>query len=190
MNIPKRTIQPATEPVTLSEVKSHLRVDISDDDTYLQTLIAAARTTCEDRCQRTLITTTWQYTLDEFPEAIPLPYPPIIGVTQLQYRRASDGVLVVLNSTEYKVDNVSQPGWVVPAYGKAWPDTYDEINTVIVTYTAGYGSASDVPAPIKHWILLAIGDMYDNGRGLSSDKATVPMQFADSLLDVYRFPGL
>jgi uncharacterized phiE125 gp8 family phage protein len=79
----------------------------------------------------------------------------------------------------------------VPAFGKQFPATRDEINSVIVTYTAGYGAtAADVPAPLKQWILLAIGDMYDQSRSLSSERAMVPGKFVDSLLDPYRFFGL
>jgi uncharacterized phiE125 gp8 family phage protein len=191
MNFPQRTVQPAIEPVTLSEAKTHLRVDGNDEDAYIASLITVARTAAEDRTGRTLITSTWRYTIDEFPDAIPLANPPIISIVSLQYKRDSDGVIVTLDSQDYLLDNVNQPGWVVPAFGKQWPATRDEINSVIVNYTAGYGSsAASVPAPLKQWILLAIGDMYDQSRSLSSERAMVPSKFVDSLLDPYRFFAL
>jgi hypothetical protein len=59
-----------------------------------------------------------------------------------------------------------------------------------ITYTAGYGpAAADVPAPIKSWLLLAIGDMYAN-RQRSAERPQVPQGFADSLLDPYRIYAL
>ena len=49
------TVEPATEPITLVEAKAHLRVDFSDEDTYIDTLIVAARRYCEAYCNRVFI---------------------------------------------------------------------------------------------------------------------------------------
>lgn len=190
MDAPKRIVQPSVEPVTLAKVKEHLRIDQNVEDTYLTSLITAARVAAENRTQRTLIQTTWRYTLDSFPDAVPLPNPPIIGVTTLQYKD-TNGALLTLDPQDYIVDTAREPGWIVPAYGKQFPQTYDEINSVIVTYTAGYGTtAAEVPEPIKQWILLAIGDMYDMSRSLSSEKNLQPSPFVDSLLHPYMFFSL
>jgi len=187
MDAPKRVVQPSIEPVTVSEAKTHLRIDNNVEDAYIASLISVARITAENRTQRTFITTTWSYTLDSFPDAIPLPNPPIIDAVSLQYISV-DNVLVTLSSQDYVVDNVREPGWIVPKYGKQFPPTYDEINSVIATYRAGYGSlATDVPAPIRHWILLAVGDLYDQSRSLSSEKNIIPSNFVNSLLDPYSF---
>ena len=59
----------AVEPLTLAEAKRHLRVDDDDADTNadIASDIATARMDAEHRLQRSLITTVWQYTADEFP---------------------------------------------------------------------------------------------------------------------------
>lgn len=185
----KRLTNPATEPVSLAEAKRHLRVDSNDDDDYITSLISVARTAAEDRTERTLITTTWKLTIDAFPSAIILPMPRIQAVSTVIYNSTAN-VPTALASTDWFLDAESEPGWLVPAVDKAWPQTLG-INAVTVTYTAGYGSsAADVPMPIKQWILLAVGDLYDQYRALSSDKPAVPQHFADALLDPYRFFGV
>ena len=61
---------------------------------------------------------------------------------------------------------------------------------MVVTYTAGYGAAAaDVPAPLKQWMLLAIGDMYEM-RNASGDKPAVKHDFVDHLLNPYRLLGI
>ena len=184
-----RISTPALEPVSLIEAKRHLRVSVTEDDDYITGLITVARRAAEDRTERTLIQTTWKLTLDEFPESIILSMPPILSVSSVIYTNTANQS-VAMSSNDWFVDKDSQPGWLVPAVGKAWPKTLG-INSVAVTYTAGYGTtAESVPAPIRQWILLAVGDMYDQFRSLSSEKPAVPQHFADALLDPYRFFGV
>jgi uncharacterized phiE125 gp8 family phage protein len=172
------------EPITLAEAKLHLRVDGATEDALITALVTATRTACEHRCQRTLLQTTWELTQDGFTDALRLEYPRIIAVTSVQYRDAA-GVLQTLAGTEYLLDADSEPGYVVPAYGKSWPYTYEQINSVKVRYTAGYGTTADkVPAPLKQWILLHIGHYYKNREAAAG--ALEPLPYADGLLDPYR----
>lgn len=182
---PHRIAGPSVEPVTLAEALVHLREDEGVADDYIEALIVTARETCEERIERTLISSTWRVTMDAFPEAIRLARPPLISVQGVVYLDA-DGVEQTLDPQDYIVDAVSEPGYVVPAPNVSWPDTQDRINTVWVNYTAGYGTtAADVPAPLRHWIKLAVGDMYSR-RNRSADRAAVPQDFADGLLDSYK----
>lgn len=186
----KRTADASTEPVTTAEAKFHLRETLvsADNDAYIATLITAARHAAEEHLQRSLITTTWTLTLDSFPDAIRLPYPRIISVTSITYIDEA-GDSQVLDPADYIVDTDGEPGWIVPAVDCKWPTTQDRINAVVVVYTAGYGSsASAVPAGIKHWIKLAIGDMYAN-REAHTDRPTVRHDFSRALIDPYRVYG-
>ena len=73
-----RATGPAVEPLTVAEAKLHLRVDISDDDTYIGTLITAAREWVENYLDRTLITTQLILRAAEFPtEELELARPPM-----------------------------------------------------------------------------------------------------------------
>lgn len=181
---PTRTTTP-TEPVTLAEAKLHLRVDGTDEDALITALISAARETCEDRIEGTIPVTGWRLTLDAFPDAIKLPRGPVASVESVKYLDAA-GVEQTLSPLDYLVDTVSTPGYIVPAYGKAWPETREQINAVEVEYTAG---SATTPAALKAWMLLAIGDMYAN-REASSDRPAVAHGFADRLLDPFRVWGV
>lgn len=184
-----RKVTDATvEPVTAAEAKLHLRVSVATDDTLIAALITAARTTCEERLRRTLIQTDWQLTLDAFPCAIPLRMSRVISVQSVQYVDAN-GSPQTLAGSEYQVDSESEPGWIVPAYGKAWPVTRDQANAVTVAYRCGYGAAAAaVPAPIKQWILLQIGALYENREAVVATPGIVAVDlgFAERLLDPYR----
>lgn len=116
-----------------------------------------------------------------------LPQPPLISVDSVKYIDV-DGNLQTLASTDYKVDTVTEPARLVPAYGKNWPATRNEINAVEVTFTCGYGAAAAVPEAIKAWIKLRLGAMYENRE---SDVALLrgsieALPFADKLLAPYR----
>lgn len=176
------------EPVTLSEAKAHLRVTVSSEDALIAALITAARTTCEERLRRTLLQTDWQLTLDAFPCAIPLRMPRVISVTSVQYVDSA-GAPQTLAGSEYQVDGESEPGWVVPAYGKSWPVTREQANAVSVVYRCGYGAeATAVPGPIKQWILLQLGALYANREAVVATPGIVAVDlgFSERLLDAYR----
>ena len=181
-----RTIDAAVEPVSTAEAKLHVRVTSSTDDALIARLITAARQMAENELRRAILPQTWELTLDKFPDAIKLAYPPLIGVTTVKYLEPVAGVSTTLNALSYTVDGKSEPGWIVPAYGYAWPDTYDAINGVTVTYTAGWATAADVPAAIKAWIMLHIGHLYENREATMPGVSILPLPFISALLDPYR----
>ncbi len=66
------------------------------------------------------------------------------------------------------------PPLVSPAPDETWPDIQaGRAGGVRVEFTAGYGSAADVPADAKAAILLCVGYWYEH-RGDSDDPADTP----------------
>ncbi len=187
---------PAIEPVTLVEAKAHCRVDHTEDDARILAYIAAARNDCEEWTARAFVTQTWELVVDEFPNnEIMIPKPPLQSITSIKYDDG-DGVETTLGTTEYEVDAVSQPGWVVPVT-TGWPSsTWEGINAVRIQFVAGYAPtndspedlASNVPASIKHAILLQVGQYYDNREDIVVGTVInkLPVGGVEALLRMYR----
>lgn len=154
---------PEDEPLTTSEAKTHLRVDHSTDDTYIGSLITAARQAAENFTRRVFIAQTWDLTLDAFPcssdHPIYVPLPTLQSVTYVRYVD-TDGVTQTWSSSNYTVDIKNEPGRIIPAYGQTWPTTRDQINAVTVRFIAGYGTGQ-IPKALKQAMLLLIGHYYE-----------------------------
>lgn len=181
---------PASEPVTLSDAKAHLRVDATDEDALISAMIGAARETAEHMTGRAFITQTLELTLDAFPVgAIAIPRPNLLTVTSVKYDDTA-GVEQTVSPADYVVLIKPTPGLVYPADGVSWPATRDMKAAVRVRYTAGYGASSAaVPAAIKSWMLLRVGALYKHREAFHSGSGgavELPGSFVDSLLDPYR----
>lgn len=73
------------EPVTLAEVKSHLRVTFSDDDTYIEsTLIPGCRAAVEQYCGLSLATKILKAQIVNAEGNIELPYGPVQQLVALE----------------------------------------------------------------------------------------------------------
>lgn len=182
---------PATEPVTLSEAKLHLRVEHSADDTLITALISTARQTAEHRTGRAMISQQWRMTLDAWQDSIELPNPPLISIEAITYLDDS-GTRQTLAGSSYQAITDTTPGSVQPAYGLTWPTARAVAGSIRIDYTAGYANAAAVPQPIKAWMLLAIGTWYAHREASAeqSKTAELPRTFWDGLLDPYRIPEL
>lgn len=174
---------PAKEPVTLTEAKDHLRVDISDDDTLIGALITAARERAEVFTRRQFITATWDVTWDGFPGGrwsdflsgstgiIYTPKPPLQSVASINYIDTG-GTSTLLAASDYIVDTASIQGRITPSTDTVWPTTeLGRINSLTVRIVAGFGvDESDVPATIRSAILLLVADMYEHREAQSEIK--------------------
>ena len=189
------TIPPATECVSLTETKLHLRlattvaeaVAYTNEDDLLNRLITAARTQAEQETGRRFITQTLTMYLNGWPAErfIRIPYPPLQSAT-VTYRLEGEGDYDNTLST-VDVDIVSEPGRIVLQPNESWPSgTLYTDKPIKVTYICGYGLAVAVPENIKSAILLKISDLYEHRGeiviGVSVGRIT---DAVDSLLRQY-----
>ncbi len=163
---PQVATVPATEPVTLDEVKRHLRIEItnSDDDDLLNDLTQAARSRAEAFLNRRLVTQTLDYFVDAFPatDFIELPGGRLQSITSLKYTDSDDSE-TTWTSTNYFASTTDEPGRLNLAYNISWPTaTLKPRDAIVVRYVAGYGAASAVPYGIRAGIMLAIGHIFHN----------------------------
>ena len=181
------TSAPASEPLTTAEAKAHMNVTIADDDSYIDSLIVAARDYVQDIIRRSLITQTLAASFDSFAaDCFELERGPVQAVNSITYIDTL-GVTQTLPVSDYLVDMVSSPPRITPAYGKSWPDTRDQINAVTVTYVAGYGNAAAVPQPIKQAMLLYIAHLYENRESvITGTSVTEAPQSVRALLSPYK----
>ncbi len=189
------TAPPAIEPLTLSEVKTFLRVDQTNDDAFITGLITAARMFCEAETGRALIERNYSLFLDRWPNerddyafdrrdgarriptplvidprGIALPYPPLVSVAQVNVY-AADNTSTVFDPSNYFVDTAGTPGRLVLTLGAVPPLPWRIANGIEIQYTAGYGTAeTDVPQLLLQGMMQIIAHLYEH-RGDSPDQA-------------------
>lgn len=187
----KLVTPPSVEPVSLEEAKGHLRVTITDDDSEITRYIKAAREAAESFTRRAFVTQTWELGLYSLDPTIELPKPPLISVVGITYTD-QDGAEQTLRTTDYVVDDYTEPGLIYRARAASWPALTPESGVrAKVRFTAGYrgqGSPGDgaenVPEMVKVAILLHVGEMYENRQ-----TATAMPAACETLLHPFRVYG-
>lgn len=156
------TTQPTEEPISLQELKDHLRIESSEWDGELTWLIQEGRRYVEMHTGRALITQTWQLLIDDMFDPIALPYAPLQSITSIQYQDLNNATQT-LSTDNYTVDANAIPGKIVQSYGGTYPSVYPDINSVTITFVAGFGDdKTDVPEEYKRAIKMYCQWVYDH----------------------------
>ena len=155
------------EPVTLSEAKAHLRLETIDEDALINTLIAAARAHCEATTGLALMTQSFRLFLDDWPEAqvIHIPKSPVQTIDTVSVYDAA-GLPQVVSLTGMTLDGRARPARL---YLKDRPSPDSEINGIEIDFTAGFGTANDIPPELKRAMLLHIALMFEFRGAVAPD---------------------
>jgi len=134
------------EPVSLQEAREWCRIDVTDNDTTLATLIIAARELCEDYLNLALVARTIHATVQTPNGYMRLPYGPVISISNAE---DADGI-----PQEYTLNGLGIKTSSTPS---------------IIVYVGGYGDAGEpLPAKFKIAILNQVLYMYDNRGDLTT----------------------
>lgn len=147
MQTTKTIILESVEPVTLTEAKAWLKVDYTDDDALITSLISSVREQLELFTGLSLIPSTIVYFNEEIGDEVKLPYPTHNAITQ-----------VMLNgevSTAYVKTGLTQ---FILYFNSTYTSTGIAEKGVKVTYT----TTGDCPSGIKTCMLKAIDEAYRN----------------------------
>lgn len=175
----------STEPITLHEVRQHLRLPETDaEDALLLSLIKTARSYCEHYTRRALAGQTLEFYPNLFHDADPieLPCPPLQRVIEISYKDKT-GDETFLPPSSYLVDTSSEPGRIMPAAGKSWPafTPYPSL-PIRIRFFSGY---DNLPFSIRLAILLLVGHWYENREATGNTNSLIDFS-VHSLLAPYR----
>ncbi|MBK7873921.1 MAG: phage head-tail connector protein [Saprospiraceae bacterium] len=177
------SVEPASEPLSPTEVKNWLKVDSSTDDDLITILIASARQEVERYCQIALLPQTIVETFNCFYSyGLRLSVSPLISVTSITYLSPGESSASTLSTDLYAVHPSERPPLVYRKAYATFPTVEAQMAVINVTYQAGYANAAAVPAAIKKAMLMLIADSYQNRQDSVKQLPTA----VEYLLNPYR----
>lgn len=189
----KVTTAPAQEPVTISEIKSSLRITNTQEDGLLNQFIEDARTFVELKTGRKLITQTVTAYYDGFDgrggrdqwwsghrmgaitevyggQELRLEFSPTQSITSLS-TVAEDNSETVISSSEYYLDNYDNDMASYLRSDNGISNGTRSHNSVKVVYVAGYGdNPVDVPSALRRAVIAMVGKLYATRGDCSAEQ--------------------
>jgi len=171
--------------ITVADLKAHMRVTHTAEDTLISALRSAAISWVEEHCNIKLGSYTARGYLPGFYNSY-IPIGPVTAVTEVKYQTTADTDyttdLTTLVASNWFTDTISQPARIA---FRDYPNVYEyALTPVVVSFTAGYGT---VPAPVLQAIRLLVAHMYENRQEEIVGTISTRLKFGlDALLNPFR----
>lgn len=170
-----RITAPAAAPITLEEAKAQARVDHDDEDLLIQHYVDAATAWLDGPAGslgRCLVSQSWRLDIDAVADPILLPFPDS-EIDSAVFTEAVGG------DVDYRLGLQDQRRLLRPLAGFG--------HSAAISFTAGYGTAADVPAAIRQAMLSLIAHWYEHREAISLGASATALPMAvDALLAPYR----
>ncbi|MBQ7674232.1 MAG: phage head-tail connector protein [Alphaproteobacteria bacterium] len=172
--------QPTDEIITLQETKNYLRIDHDFDDDLLKMLIKSTRTAMETIIQKSIMSQTWEYTIDHHSVSnskyerrdianvsggiitIPLPKSPVVNI--LSVKMGSDTIEI----TAYCLERVANKFCLIlnckniPSKKVKYP--------IVIRYQSGISTETEnIPYQLKLANLMLVANAYQERYSYSQN---------------------
>jgi len=167
-------IPPVASPVTLSDIKQHLRIDHDEENDFLLALSQAAVDHVETHIRQSLINRTLRQYCDDLPATnrVVIEGWPVTTVVEVSgYNTAGD--IHVIDQSTYRLvrDHVSTELVFDPAINRDMI-----VNGIEIDFVSGFGDMGlDIPSNILQAIKRIIAHWYEvRGSGQEGGEASLP----------------
>ena len=180
---------PAVEPLTIADMRAHLRLASEAEDALLADYIKAAREHVERLTGRALITQGWRLYLDSWPEGrvVRLPVGPLQNIDSITVYDAS-GTPHALSPDKWSLGRE-----LAPARVKISLDIGVSSSAMMgaeIEFSAGYGAtANAVPEAFKQAIRLLVAHWFEHREEGGVVLDSIP-HGVDRLVSPYKVPRL
>lgn len=151
----------AVEFLTLTQLKSHLQITFTDDDTYLTDLITACRQALEKFCNISLVEKVITLFADYYCER-ELPYGPVVSISSVTLKTGASTYTAQTVNTDYELDGITGGFQIFRPLS---------VGRYKIVYTAGY-IANKVPKDLILDLKRICGYCYEN----KGDQALTSLQ--------------
>lgn len=162
---------------------------VTSEDDDLSDLITDGRESVETYTRRKLLTQTWDYFIDVFPDDnfIPIPFGNLQTVSSVTFTDSDGNDTILDEGTDYLVEtNGDQHGMIVLPFGESWPaDTLYPSNPIAIRFVCGWTTAALLPKLIKRAVKFSAENFYYH-----ADRAGTLTQFMKDMLSDHRLVHL
>jgi len=199
---------PTSEPITLAQASDHLRVDSTEDQSYISELISVAREYFDAVTGRSSAIATYVLTAETWEDlfnpsrrqmaetgiysqsyqysgyVIPIYRTPLLSVTSVKYYAPDAASLTTMSASGYRVVTGAEPGRIQLV--DAPPSIDDRIDAIQITFTAG---ADTAPAMSKHAIRMLVANFYEQRTPISFAAASEVPYTLKSIIEAQKIGG-
>lgn len=170
---------PSSLPVSVADMKTHLRETSSSLDALIQDYIESAVQLFEQRANIAIMPQTWKLTLnsEEVVERIEIYKYPILGFSSITYFDGDNTSQSLTNSQDDYISYIDgRPGSLI---FDSVPTVYDRDNAMTIQFLAGYET---VPNDILLAIKMLVWRMYNHPDDPVSEK----LSYVDKIVRDHR----